>query len=76
MTMVITFHIEIVMYKFHNSLLPNAFQLFFKKSIRCIITIHDWQQNRLIIFQKQEQTMEFSTYDSKVLNYGMQLMKV
>ena len=30
-TALVTFHIEIIMYKFHNSLLSHAFQSFFKK---------------------------------------------
>ena len=52
------------------------FNHFLRNSIRYIVTIHGWLQNRLTLFQKQEQTMEFSTHDSNVLNYRMQLMKV
>ena len=72
----VTFHLAIFMYKYHNQLLPSVFNSFSLKFRKFIPIIQGLVQNSLIIFQKQEQIMVYSISDFKVHQYGIPLTKI
>ena len=72
----VTFHLAIFMYKYHNQLLPSVFSSFCSKFRKSIPIIQGLVQNSLIIFQKQEQIMVYSISDFKVHQYGIPLTKI
>ena len=72
----VTFHLAIFMYKYHNQLLPSVFNSFFTK----ISQIHTYNTRlgakQSYYLPKEEQIMVYSISDFKVHQYGIPLMKI
>lgn len=68
----VTFHLAIFMYKYHNQLLPSVFNSFFSK----ILQIHTYGAKQSYYLPKQEQIMVYSISDFKVHQYGTPLTKI
>jgi hypothetical protein len=71
----VTLHIAVFMFKFHNQMLPSAFSSFSLLPLKqSIIIMHDQLQTNLIIFPKQGQIMVNLTLGFKGLKSGTRLV--
>ena len=69
----VTLHIALFMYKFHNKLLPCYFDTFLIQCLTFITIIHEVQQINLITCLELELIMEFLIFAFKDLRYGTPL---
>jgi hypothetical protein len=72
----VTLYNVVFMYKFHNNLLPIAFDTFFTVWARHIIITLDFLQKYLTPYQKLEQIMGSLILDFRAQNYGIVLVKI
>ena len=70
----VTLHIAVFMFKFHNQMLPSAFSSFFTSVEKIHNIIHDHLQINLIIFPKQGQIIVNLILGFKGLKTGTRLV--
>jgi hypothetical protein len=72
----VTLHNVVFMYKFHNNLLPIAFDTFFMRVSETHIITLDFLQKYLTPYQKLEQIMGSLILDFRAQNCGILLVKI